>query len=354
MATFLQIFFSLWEAKNTGRLLLQTKTKQKTIRMKQGDIAIDKDSFPESSFLHDLSKKKILDSSTLKKYESSSQKNKLPLLSFLLDSEVFSPTQLWKHMERFAKEELFPFFNLFPLDSSFAAEDTLQDSSILFTLPTLDLLHEGVYHMQNFEIIDALIPQETKNIQKLSSQHSELIQLKPFEKYVLRILGDKNDLQDIYASSALGLNVTKKTIFALFSLGIIGSSPLTTPNKPLQEFSAAELHKIFDTFNAKCSYIFKYVSKELGPVAINFLEKSIEEIKPHLSPHFQNIRLNMNGKIELQSVLKSNMILSDRNTRLRLIKFLNEILAAEILAVKKTLGNEAESIVLKNLEKISA
>jgi hypothetical protein len=354
MSTFPQILLSLWEAKKTGRLILQAKTKQITLHIQQGDIAIENNSFSENSFLHDLFVKKILDSSTVKKYEGSSPTKKLPLLIFLLESEIFSPTDLWKHMEQFVKEELFPFFSLISVNSSFVTDDTLEESSILLILPTLDFMHEGVYQVQNFEIMDALIPQETTNIQKLPCQHAELIQFKPFEKYVLRILEDKNDLQSIYASSALGLKVTKKTIYALFSLGIIGSSPLTTPNKPLQEFSAAELHKIFDTFNAKCSYIFKYVSKELGPVAINFLEKSIEEIKPHLSPHFQNIRLNLNGKIELQSVLKSNMILSDRTTRLGLIKSLNEILAAEILAVKKTLGNEAESIVLKNLEKISA
>lgn len=354
MATFPQILFSLWESKNSGSLLIRVKTKQKTIHLKEGDIAIVKDSFNESSFLHDLQEKKILNSSSVKRYKSQSQKTKLSLITFLLDSEILSPAQLWNHMERFVKEELFPFFNLFPVESSFTAEGEPQEPSVLLTIPTLDLLHEGVYQVQNLEIIDAHIPKDTKCIHKLSSPHPNLIQLKPFEKYVLRILGNMSDLQDIYASSALGLKATKKAIFALFSLGFIGSASMATPNKPLQEFSAAELHKIFETFNAKCSYIFKYVSKELGPVALNLLEKSIQDSKPNLSQHFQNIRLHMDGKIEWQSVQKSNIILSDRKTRLKIIKSLNEILSAEILAVKKTLGNESESILVKNLEKIGA
>ena len=62
----------------------------------------------------------------------------------------------------------------------------------------------------------------------------------------------------------------------------------------------------------------------------------------------------MDGKVEFQSVLKSNIIISDRETRQGLIKSLNEILAAEILAVKKTLGNDSESTLIKNLEKIGA
>lgn len=354
MVTFPQILFSVWESKQSGSLFLGTKTQQKTIHLKEGDIAVVKDSFNESSFLDDLLKKKILNPSSVKKYENQSRKARLPLLTFLLDADLFSPAQLWKHMESFTKEELFPFFNQFLVKSSYTAEEAPQDPSILFTLPTLDFLHEGVYHVQNLEIIDAQIPDDTKCIQKLSSHHSALIQLRPTEKYVLRILKNKNDLQDIYASSILGLRATKMAIFALVSLGLLGSSSMATPNKPLQEFSAAELHKIFDTFNAKCSYIFKYVSKELGPVALNLLEKSIQDTKPHLSSHFQNIRLNMDGKIEWQSVQKSNIILSDRKTRIRIIKSLNEILSAEILAVKKTLGNESESILVKNLDKISA
>ena len=127
---------------------------------------------------------------------------------------------------------------------------------------------------------------------------------------------------------------------------------MATPNKPLQEFSVAELQKILDTFNAKCSYIYKSVSKELGPVALNLMEKSIEEIKPHLSQHFQRIRLGIDGKIDLQSVLKFNIIKSDRNTIQLVIKSLNEILVAEILAVKKSLGSEFESTLIKNLETI--
>jgi hypothetical protein len=150
----------------------------------------------------------------------------------------------------------------------------------------------------------------------------------------------------------LGEKYTKKALFTLFCLGMLGPSLMATPNKPLQEFSVAELQKILDTFNAKCSYIYKSVSKELGPVALNLMEKSIEDIKPHLSQHFQKIRMSPDGKIDLQSVLKSNIILADRETIQLVIKSLNEILAAEILAVKKTLGSEFESTMVKNLEKI--
>ncbi|MDH5383718.1 MAG: hypothetical protein OEY18_03325 [Candidatus Aminicenantes bacterium] len=354
MATFPQILFSLWESKSTGRLLIPKKTKHKILCLKEGDIFVCKETFEEKSFLDYLTKKSLLDSSTAKKYSDRSAKTKTSLITFLLDLEFLSPTQLWKTMETFAKEEIFPLFDLFPIEPSFTAEGALQDSSLLVSIPTLSFIRDGIYQMQNFKIIDAHIPQEAEDIQKLTPDHSDQIRLEPFEDYLIRMIEEKSDLRDLYSSSPLGIKLTKKAIFALFCLGMIGSSPMATPNKPLQEFSVAELHKILDTFNAKCSYIFKYVSKELGPVALNLLEKSIEDTKPYLSPHLQKIRLLMDGKIELQSVLKSNIIIPERKTRQRLIKSLNEILAAEILAVKKTLGNDSESTLIKNLEKIGA
>ncbi len=81
--------------------------------------------------------------------------------------------------------------------------------------------------------------------------------------------------------------------------------------------------------------------------------KSVEDVKPHLSPQFQKITLGIDGKIDLHSALKTNIVLTDRENIQSIIKSLNEILTAEILTVKKTLGNDFESALIKNLEKIS-
>jgi len=255
-------------------------------------------------------------------------------------------------MEAFSKHNLFPLFDLSPLDSSLVSEKAPHDAAVLLTVSTLNLIQEGIYRMKNIELIDALLPKTGGDLQKLAPDHLDQISLQPYEEQLINALGEKNGLQNFLASAPLGENFTKKAFFALFCLEIIGPSPIATPNKPLQDISAAELQKILITFNAKCSYIYKSVSKELGPVALNLMEKSIEDIKPFLSRHFRKIRLGPDGKIDLQPVLKANIILSDRNTIQTIIKSLNEILSAEILAVKKTLGSEFESALTKNLEKI--
>lgn len=353
MESFAQILFSLWTSRTSGLLMIKNDTIEKKLAFISGDVAIGKDIFDAEMFLRHLAKKKILDGPTIKKIEARAEKKKTSILAALLDLGSLTPQHMWKNMEIFVKQDLYPLFDTFPLSPSLVSEKMPRQNSILFTISTPDFIRDGVYQMKNFKLIDSLIPKKGADFQKLTPGYEEQIELLPFEEHFLQTIDGKTDLQNLLSESTLGEKHTKKTLFALFCLGIIGPAPMATPNKPLQEFSAIELQKILDTFNAKCSYIYKSVSKELGPVAMNLIEKSIQDIKPHLSKHFQKIRMEADGKIDLQSVLKSNLILSDRETMQRIIKSLNEVLAAEIVAVKKSLGSDFESTLIKNLENIS-
>jgi hypothetical protein len=352
MDSFPQFLFSIWESKTTGLLLIKNEKAEKKLTFVQGNLAIDKAIFDEKAFLNHLVKKKILDTPSSKKCEAQSAKKKTSLLAALLDLEILTPQHLWKNMEVFAKHDIYPLFDMISLAPSLISDKAPPGSAILFMISTLDFIHEGVYRMKNFKLIDSLIPKESDDFQKLTPDHLDQIDLQSYEEHLIHAVSEKTDLQNLLTTSTLGEKYTKKALFALFCLGILGPSPMATPNKPLHEFSAVELQKILDSFNAKCSYIYKSVSKELGPVALNLMEKSIDDIKPHLSHHFQKIRLRIDGKIDVQSVLKSNIILSDRETVQLIIKSLNEILAAEIVAVKKTLGIDFESTLIKNLENI--
>jgi hypothetical protein len=342
----------VWESKTTGLLLIKNEKTEKNLTFMLGDLAIDEDFFDEKEFSKYLVKNRIIDGPSAKKCEARSEKKKTSLLAAILDQGVLTPQDLWENMETFVKIGLYPLFDLFPLTLSLVSEKIPSEGTILFTIPTLDFIREGIYRMKNFDLIDSLIPKKSADLQKLSPDHEDQIDLQPFEGHLLQAVREESDPTNILKKNTLGEKNTKKALFALFSLGILGSPPMATPNKPLQDFSAVELQKILDTFNAKCAHIHKSVSKELGPVALNLIQKSIDDIKPTLSQHFQNIRLQIDGRIDLQSVQKSNIILSDREKVQSIIKSLNEILAAEILAVKKNLGSDFESSLIKSLENI--
>ena len=352
MDSFPQILFSAWESGISGRILIKNRSVKEELPFKSGSLVVAKDALAEKAFLSYLVKGKVLDNPSAKRCETQAARKKTTLLEALYDLDILSLPRLWKTMRDFSTQNLFPLFDMSPLESSLVSEETLPDAAILFTIPTLSFIREGISRMTNMELIDALLPKDGADFQKLDPDHMDRIDLDPYEERLLHAVSKKEDPAALIAASPFGEKYAKKALFSLYCLGALGPSPMATPNKPLQEFSAVELQKILISFNAKCSYIYKSVSKELGPVALNLMEKSIEDIKPALSPHFRKIRLGANGKIDLQSVLKSNIILSDRDTIQSIIKSLNEILSAEILAVKKTLGSEFESNLINGLEKI--
>ena len=126
--------------------------------------------------------------------------------------------------------------------------------------------------------------------------------------------------------------------------------------KNSNNFSSArprfQAENILRCFNDKFSYIYKYLSKELGPVAFNVIEKCWEETKPHLSYLFQEAKITSSGRIDLSPLLKTNLVNTDQKVQLNIIKDLNELLVAEVLTSRKNLGSEHEALLVKNLEKI--
>jgi len=58
------------------------------------------------------------------------------------------------------------------------------------------------------------------------------------------------------------------------------------------------------------------------------------------------------GRVELRSPLKVSANISGDETRLGMLRSMDEILAAEVLVVKKTLGPEQESALVRSLERI--
>jgi len=136
-------------------------------------------------------------------------------------------------------------------------------------------------------------------------------------------------------------------------LDVLGTSKAKGKNnKPLPEFSISDLDRLFAAFNDQCSFICKYISKEIGPVALNVIEKSLDEIKGRIDPIFQNCELKPDGRIELRTLLKKNLGVSTDESKRSLLRSFDEVLTAEVLAVKRTLGNSHESALVKGLERI--
>lgn len=349
---FAQLLFNIWKEEKSGYLNIKKDKVEKSLCLQRGKIVVKQGAFPEKIFLETLVKKNILDSSMAKKHQDFAAKNKPTLIKALIELNTLSPSRLWKLMETYQKQDLYPLFNWQQGEYFLDSDNLPQQSEVLLSIQTLSFILQGVRRTENFDLIEAHIPPEKSRIQILQPRYLNQIKLESPEEYLLNMIEEKDDLKSIIERSQLGKKQSKKILFGLLILGIIGLHPNKTRESLYQEDSPVELHKILETFSHKCAYIHKYISKEIGPAALNVLGKCLEETKSCLSPLSRRIELGEGEKINMNSILKANLSLLSEEDRKALLRDLNEILAAEILAVKKTLGNEHESTLVKNLEKI--
>jgi len=347
-----RLLFCLWQKETSGQLRLQKGTLRKLLFLKEGNIVVERDSFPAKEFIKVLVKKKIIQSAQAEKCESHAAQKKVSLMRSLVELGLLSSLRLWNLIEAFFKLSSFPLFDWPQGEYFFEPRLIPQEGRFLGNIPTIDFVLQGVRQMRNLRFIENFLPAEDETIQVSFPYYFELLHLEAHEKYLLNILQNSQNLKDVYEWSELGRKETRKILFSFLILDIARVSEEKERKRPIPDFSLADSEKIWNAFNEKCSYIYKYISKELGAVALNVMAKCLEEVKPSLSPAFQKIELSSDGKISCDSALIANLNLSTEVNLKNFLRSLDEILAAEVLAVKRTLGNDHESTLVKNLEKI--
>ena len=347
-----KLLFLGFSKKYSGVLALKKGRTQKKIYFKNGNIWTELNSYPHKSFLKKLIDDKIITSAQIEKCQKHSTQNKCSFIKSLGELSMLSPSYLWNLIENIFKEDLYSMFDWAKGEYSFEPEPLDFKSQILIENNTLDLILQGIRNMKNFKVIEAYLPSPDEEIELLSSNCLNSIHLEPHEKYFIGLLEEPINIQVLFDLSELGKRESQKCLFALLVLEIVHSAHAQKKPESHYEFTREELEKKLEAFNSACSYIFKYVSKEIGPVALNVLHKSLEDIKPHLGLLFKSIELKPDGKIGNLPVLEASISLSAQQQRANLLQGLDEILAAEILAVKRTLGDAHESALIENLEKL--
>jgi len=207
--------------------------------------------------------------------------------------------------------------------------------------------------MSNESLFSRQLPGESETVQSLDPSALDGLELAPHEVYLLGLLAPARPVADLVAASDLGERETRRLLFVFIILGLAGSRPPKPKTARLgAEMSLADMDKVFGAFNTKCSFIFKYMSKEIGPVALSVIGNSLDDVRARLDPAFQGLELKEDGRIELKSFLKASMNIIGEDNRRSLLRSMDEILVAEVLAVKRTLGPAHESALVRSLERI--
>ena len=104
---------------------------------------------------------------------------------------------------------------------------------------------------------------------------------------------------------------------------------------------------VVDSFNQMYGYIFRYMVREVGPIAENVLEKYVGDLRDRGGPCSPRPSCRRTARSIAASVERNLNKVAEEQRRSTLVDALNELLYAELLAVKRTLGAEHEASIVR-------
>jgi hypothetical protein len=344
----------IWSKQASGRLSLDLDGTTLILSFERGGMGIEQESFPGAEFLDWLSRRQRLNASILDCFRSLCSRNNRPPLRGILESGLLQPAELWEELELFWKERLYPVFDRARGTYHFETPEAKTSVSLVRPLSLPPIIVEGIRRMKDPARIAACLSGDDRKIRSLSPYRLPHSEFEPHVLYVLDLLAVPRTPKELCAASLLGVGETRKILFALMCLGaaVETGSPGQNAARTAQDLSLTEMERLFGIFNDRCSYIYKYISKELGPVAMNVIEKAFADIRDRIDPALQSFSLTPEGKVEFRPFLRMNINVATEDRRRAFLRSLDEILSAGVLAVKKTLGSEHEADVVRNLEKM--
>ena len=333
------------------QLKISTATFNKTLWLKNGCIIFAQSSLIEDSLGSFLLRRQVIDASGFKKSSAFMQDKNIRRGRALLEMGLLNPKQLWDEVSAHLRAII---FSLFPLKSGKYDINHQPESgseNIVLNVPVHEAILEGIRQIQDQPFIESKFRENMVLFPTANQKHIPA-ELKPFETHILSLAAEGTPLSEIVAKSELLRFDTLKIIYSLLKLGLLcdRQQPMRQPTpNAARHFSTTftSFEEILRYYNGKFEYIYRVLSKEIGPVAQSILFEAIITIMESIPACFHNLEITSEGRIEEKSILKSIWYENFEEHSNEFLKGLEEILYAEIYAVKRHLGKEHEKLILQ-------
>lgn len=345
------LLFHFWERRKSGALQVRTEPGERSFLLSRGELAVAEGFFSEELFRKRLLAARALGVLQMEDCLSFAREHGLSLTRAIIERGALGPDRALELVVDSWLDECLPAFDWPDGEFVFDPAVEVRAARTFAVVTALEFIARGIRRMKNINQIEACLPAESETLQVLTPGHAGHVPLSPSERHVLRLLHESPRLQKLYSESQLGKKEAQRAVWALIALGIAGLPQSSGKHRPPADAASGGVEKTWGDFNDKCAYVFRYISKEIGPVAMSVLEKALDELRPSLAPPLQGLELREDGRIELKPFPVAALSALQPESRKAFLDIMSEILVAEVLAVKKTLGNDHEAAVVRGLER---
>ena len=361
---FPSILYGMYKKSISGTLELHHEARVSTIVVENRKIIFASSGSEDNTLGQYLIREKIIDEDTAKKASERMKKNKIRFGRALLELDFLGNDHFWKAIQTHLKCLVFSFFQLEDAEYRIKTEKNEFSENIVLNVDILSIIVEGMRDFKDEEVLY----KKLENVNHLFPYNPDAargLELKPYELHILQLVEKESRIKDILKMSELLKFDTLRILLMFLVLEIISSEKTELPVKRRFDPSGKKksgyseeagvisistfvsFDEALEYFNLKYEMIYKILSKEIGPIALSILSKSIEDIVEKLPFFLKKVTLGTDGSIQKTPILKSVWYYDFEQYIGEFVKGLEEVLYAEIYAVKKHLGIEYEQQILK-------
>ena len=264
----------------------------------------------------------------------------------LVEMGALSPKDLWEGVQFQVREIVHGIFQWDEGQFHFEESTLPEKERITVELDVAELVLVGIRRVDASGPIQNHYPEVDQLLERVPGELPPT-SLEAYEQHVLSMVDGERSVLEICRESEIGDNETLKVLYALLSTGSLrvkGKKVYTLDQDFVPEDT---LVTVVNSFNQMYGYIFRYMVREVGPIAENVLEKYLGGLRETRKDVFAGAKLQKDGTLDPASVERNLNRLPDAEQRSTLVDALNELLYAELLAVKRTLGADHEASIVR-------
>jgi Domain of unknown function (DUF4388) len=345
-----EILQYLQVAKANGVLTVSHGGARKSLYVKDGRVVFASSNLPNDRLGEILLREGKI---TVEEYEASIRaiaKGKRQGKA-LVEMGALSPKDLWAGVQFQVREIVYPTFQWDEGDFHFEASDAPAKERITVDLDIEELILAGLRRVDANGAIQGLYPDGHTVLELCPGEPPAL---EPYEQHVLHLVDGERSVVEVCRESEIGDNETLKVLYALGCVGVVRAKGRKVHALDQDFVPEDTLFSVLSSFNDMYAQLYRHMVQEVGPIAENVLEKYVSGLREQRKDVFAGVKLQKDGTLDAAVVERNLNKFSEDERRSRLVDALNELLYAELLAVKRTLGAEHEATIIKALREQQA
>jgi hypothetical protein len=336
----------LRQSKATGVLTVVRGGARKAFYVKQGSVVFASSNLPNDRLGEILLREGKI---TVEEYEAS-----IKAISkgkrqgrVLVEMGALSPKDLWEGVQFQVQEIVYSIFQWDDGQFHFEESNLPEKERITVDLDIQALILVGIRRLDAGGPMQARYPEGHLVLERAAAEAG--VQLEPYEAHVLNLVDGERSVVEICRESEIGDNETTKVLYALLCVGTLRAKGRKVHTLDQDFVPEDTIWSVLSSFNQMYGYIFKYMVREVGPIAENVLEKYLGGLRESRKDVFAGVKLQKDGTLDAAVIERNLNKFPEEERRGRLVDGLNELLYAELLAVKRTLGADHEAAIIKAL-----